>query len=251
MKPQIFNAFPKTRPPLSDDIQQIYAEFYKSNRGGQSRVSNLSQRLESWMHRIIAKKGVTHPGARILDFGSGNFNHFKYEQDYTVYDAVEPFEELYAGHAELDKIDNLYRYAQEIEGNKYDRILSVAVLEHLTDLPREIATCCLLIENRGIFQAGITCEGELAWYLGWRFSSAISFRRKYGLDYSSLMAHEHVNTMREIVEILRTFFDNVRILRSPFPFPIAQLSFYAYIEANSPRLEFAEKYLANTIATEA
>jgi hypothetical protein len=243
MLPNVFESFPKTRPPLPAAIQEIYVEFYKLNRTGESGISAASQWLESWMHRIIAKKGARFPNAKILDFGSGTFNHFKHEKNFSVYDAIEPFEELYTGRDELKEIGSVYNCAQDISGKKYDRVLSVAVLEHLTDLPTEIATCCHLLEKNGVFQAGIPCEGELAWYLGWRFSSAISFKRTYGLDYSVLMAYEHVNKMKEIVEVLKAFFDSVRIIRSPLPFPAPHTSFYAYIEADSPKLDFASSVL--------
>jgi hypothetical protein len=67
MLPSVFASFPKTRPPLPPEIQEIYIEFYKINRTGESGISAASQWLESWMHRIIAKKGIRFPNAQTPD----------------------------------------------------------------------------------------------------------------------------------------------------------------------------------------
>jgi len=114
--------------------------------------------------------------------------------------------------------------------NKYDKIISIAVLEHLTDLPNEIQLCKKLLKDDGIFQVAIPCEGEFAFKLGWMLTTAISFKLKYKLDYSRIIEYEHVNTMNEIITILKHHFNIKKIKRSPFILPFKNLSFYAYLE---------------------
>ena len=195
------------------------------------------------MHKKIAKRGINFANNNVLDFGCGNLNHIDYEKHYDEYDIVEPFQKLFSENPKCDKIRNIYSNIHDIKDRKYDRIFSIAVLEHLEDLPRDVARCCLLMNDDGVLQAGIPCEGELGWSLGWRCSTAISFKMRFGLDYDVLMKYEHLNTIDEIVKVVRVLFDDVTIRRSPFPMPIKQLSFYAYIEAKKPRLPIARALL--------
>ena len=103
-------------------------------------------------------------------------------------------------------------------------------MEHLTDLPNEIQLCKKLLKDDGIFQVAIPCEGEFAFKLGWMLTTAISFKLKYKLDYSKIIEYEHVNTMNEIITILKHHFNIKKIKRSPFILPLKNLSFYAYLE---------------------
>lgn len=119
----------------------------------------------------------------------------------------------------------------------------VAVLEHLETLPRDVARCASLLNPGGLFQAGIPCEGELAWTLGYMLSTGLAFRRKYGLDYQVIMRHEHVNTYADIVAVVGAIFADVTVKRS-FPIPLPQGSFYAYVEAKNPRQDVVARLLA-------
>jgi SAM-dependent methyltransferase len=128
---------------------------------------------------------------------------------------------------------------------KYDRILSIAVLEHLTDLPRVVAAAGIRLRPDGIFQAGIPSEGGVMWGLGWRLSTAIAFRVRTGLAYADIMRHEHVNTASEILAVCRWLFEEVRIQR--FPIGLHHLSFYAVIEGRSPNFERCRELLQDVI----
>jgi hypothetical protein len=78
----------------------------------------------------------------------------------------------------------------------------------------------------------VPSEGTILWGLGWRFTTGLEFRFKYGLDYGVLMRHEHVNTAAEIEGVLRVFFMNVR--RSVLGLS-AGLSYYQFCECTESR----------------
>ena len=117
----------------------------------------------------------------------------------------------------------------------YDGILSVAVLEHLTDLPRILARAGVLLDKGGTFRAGFPSEGGFLWGLSWRMTTGIEYRLKRGLDYGAIMRHEHVNTDDEILSLLHYFFAQVSIRR--FPFPSRHLSLYITAIAREPYLD--------------
>jgi SAM-dependent methyltransferase len=243
----LLQSYPRTRPPLSPEHQGIYVQHHQANRKGKDPAQAAALRLEMWMHRKIA--GAGRPGNEtILEIGAGTLNHVGQEKHCRRYDAVEPFRELYAGSSSLSRIAALYGDIRDVPAeNCYDRILSVAVLEHLTDLPAVVARSAMLLAPNGIFQAGIPSEGGFLWGAAWRCTTGVLFRLRTGLSYASMMRHEHVNSAREIGKVIRYFFASVKVCR--FPLSFHNLSLYTYLEAEEPRKEVCATYL-NRIADE-
>jgi hypothetical protein len=236
--PTYFSTYPRERPQLSPRHSEIYAEQYRINRDGETLADGAAQRLEEWMHRRIASRD----GGPVLELGAGTLNHLRFERNLAAYDVVEPFRELYEGRSELAGVRNVFDTLVDVPADrKYERIVSIAVLEHLPDLPGDLARSALLLDDRGVFQAGIPSEGGFLWWCGWRFSTGLSYYLRTGLDYGVVMRHEHLNNAREIETAVRHFFDNVTIKR--FPTPFHHLSFYAYVEATGPRKDIARRHL--------
>lgn len=230
---KLLDTYPRKRPSLSSRHERIYAEQYQLNRDGARPIENLAQRLERWMHRRVA--GIR--GGPILELGAGTLNHRRYEHTEAIaYDVVEPFRELYAGRSESKEVNAFYDNVADISRDRrYRRIISIAVLEHMVDLPGDVAEAGLRLDDGGVFQAGIPSEGGFLWWMGWRFSTGISYYLRTGLDYGVVMRHEHVNTASEIMAVVRYLFRDVLVSR--FPLPWHHASFYAYIEARNPSLE--------------
>ena len=209
----VFDAFPKIRPPLPPEITKIFAEHYKENREGRTAASSMAQRMESWLHRQVARD-VSSPEAAAkatLELGAGTLNQLRYETLVRCYDIVEPFTELYANSPNLGRVRNIYQDISEVPGNsRYDRITSVATLEHICNLPEVIGRCGLLLAEDGVLRASVPSEGTWLWTLGWRLTTGLEFRLRHGLDYGLVMKHEHVNTAEEIEQVLEYFFGDVR-----------------------------------------
>lgn len=234
----ILDRYPKARPPLPPQYQRIYEREYKMNREGGSLVTRISSKLESWMHRRVADA----PADDVLEIGAGTLNQLQYEAPQRRYDIVEPFAVLYEHRPALARIDNIYTDIAEIPPERrYGRITSVAVLEHLSDLPGIVARSALLLRDEGLFQAGIPSEGGLLWELAWRTTTGVAYWLRNRLDYAVLMRHEHLNTAVEIETVVRQFFGVVQIER--FPMPMRQLSFYSFLAARRPLRERAAAYL--------
>ncbi len=237
----LISKFPKTRPELPPAYQAIFAEEYKSNREGTNLMSAAAQKAESWMHVQVAKGSRSDES--VLEIGAGTLNQLGYETNYDAYDIVEPFEQLYKDQADLSKVRNVYADISEIgeDGNRYDRIISVAVLEHLVELPYALARSALLLKDGGTFQAGLPSEGGFLWGLGWRMTTGLSYRLRNKMSYKVLMEHEHVNNIDEILALVGYFFGSVETRR--FPLPGKHLSLYTYTEGSAPNIERARAYL--------
>ncbi|MHB8060640.1 MAG: class I SAM-dependent methyltransferase [Gaiellaceae bacterium] len=242
-EPRLFEQYPKTRPPLPDRIATIYAEQYRANREGETRASSAAQRMEAWMHRQVARDVLARPDEprSTLEIGAGTLNQLPYEPEVGPYDIVEPFVDLYSGSRSLPRIRDAWSdVAQVPERAIYDRITSVAALEHICNLPEVVARCGLLLSPGGVFRAAIPSEGTFLWALGWRLTTGLEFRLKHGLDYGSLMRHEHVNGAGEIRDVLGFFFERVdcRV------FGLARaVSLYQFYACRNPATDRCSDYL--------
>lgn len=226
---RLLASYPRERPPLSAAHERVYEQEYKLNRRGERAIEGLAKKLEGWMHQQVAR----HRDAPVLEVGAGTLNHLPFEPAVQPYDIVEPFKALYEDSPLLSRVRSAFDSQADIpEGRRYRRIVSVAVLEHMTDLPRELARSGLALEDGGVFQAGFPSEGGLLWWLGWRFTTGMTYYLRTKLDYGVLMRHEHVNQAPEILSLVRYFFEDVAAKR--FPLPHHQLSLYVYIEARHP-----------------
>jgi len=210
-----FNQFPKVRKPLPAEFQLIYEKEYLINRCGKSLVNQIGLYLEGWMHKLIASSSRIKD-EDILEIGAGTLNHIPWEKQYATYDVVEPSRLLIETSDRISAIRKVYQSIADIDGAQmYDRILSIAVLEHLEDLPLDLAQAALLLRQGGIFCAGVPSEGSILWYIAWRFGTGVSFKLRTGLDYSIVMKYEHLNNWFEIEEAVNWFFRDIEIIRVP------------------------------------
>jgi SAM-dependent methyltransferase len=223
-------SYPRQRVPLPEGYPEIMERERLLSRHAETFTTRLSQMMESWMHHQVAKGAGS-----VLELGAGTLNHLPYENS-TVYDAVEPFGRAWADSPHLPRVRALYADTSDVPAaNRYDRVISVAVLEHLTDLPGVLAEAALRLEDGGVFQHGIPSEGCFLWWAGLTFTTGIGFWLRNKMSVHPFMRHEHVNTARDIEAVIRYLFEEVTVRR--FPLPWLHLSFYSFIEARRPRLE--------------
>jgi hypothetical protein len=226
--------------------RERYVLDYVENRDGLTAVTAAVRKMESWMHRRVAAR--QQAGEIVLELGAGTLNHASFETSAARYDFIEPFEALWQGREARRQLNASYNDVDRVPGaNQYDRVFSIAVLEHLTDLPAVLGRCGLLMKEGALFQAGIPSEGALLWGMAWRYVTGVAYRIRTGLDYATLMRHEHVNDADEIVELSRYLFSDVRVSR--FPTPWHHLSVYSYIEARGPLLERCREMVARKADT--
>ncbi len=236
----MFDNYPKSRPKLPKSILSIYKKHYKMNREGKTKASGMAQKMEAWLHRVIASDVRNIHNKKTLEIGAGTLNQLAYEES-DHYDIIEPFTELYSDSKLLSKINNIYKDIDEIDlSQKYDRITSIATFEHITDLPKVVAKSCILLEQGGSLRTSIPNEGSFLWKLGWQLTTGLEFKLKYNLDYGALMKHEHVNNADEIEQILNYFYSQNKCLT----FGIGKtFSLYRYYQSKHPNIELAKAYL--------
>ena len=236
-----FPHFPKHRMELPLAYREIYEQHYLNNREGKYKTTSLSQKLESWMHKKVASD-IQQVGLNLetLEIGAGTLNQLNYEPQVLVYDIVEPFTKLFKHAPQLQRIRRVYDDISEIENQQYDRITTIATFEHIMNLPLVVAQAAsLLKEKTGHLRVAIPNEGTLLWRLGTSITG-FEFKKKYGLDYQTLMNYEHVNTAQEIEEVLEYFFENAKCNVLGIS---KRLAFYRFYDCWTPNKERVNNFL--------
>lgn len=179
------------------------------------------------MHRHVAADSSHNKPT--LEIGAGTLNQLPYEAENPAYDVVEPMPFLYTNSPHRSRVRDVYSDVRLIpDGKRYARITSVAALEHICDLPDIVRRSAEMLTPDGVFRAAIPSEGGFLWWLGWNMTTGLEFRLRHGLDYGVIMRYEHVNTARDIEQVVRSVFPHVRIKT----FGLGRhLSLYRYIEA--------------------
>lgn len=241
----LLSKYPKDRYVLNEKEKALYKQEYLGNRLGSTLFTKISQFLESWMHKQVAKSAKRNQDT--LEIGAGTLNQIPYELESVIFnnfDVIEPQSYLFENAPNKQYLRRIFHDISEIpEDQTYDRIISIAVLEHLTDLPFIIAKSGLLLNNNGVFHHGIPNEGGLLWGMAWRFTTGLSYKLRTGCSYKNLMKHEHVNSAMEILSCLKLFFEKVEVKK--FPTPFNHLSLYVCIRCENPKKALCREYLMN------
>jgi hypothetical protein len=241
MNQSVLSLFPKTRIELPEAYRAIYQQHYFGSRNGQYTIGSVSKTLESWMHHKVAADLTPSSKLSTLEVGAGTLNQLPFEPIVGPYDIVEPFHVLYEGSPGRSRLRNVFDDISEAKNSgPYDRITSIAVFEHIMDLPVVVAQAALLLKSDGTLRVGIPNEDTVLWNLATRICG-YEFKKRYGLEYNIMMRYEHVNTAAEIDGVLRVFFERV----SCKVFGLCKaLAFYRFYECRNPRIDVARDYLA-------
>ncbi len=225
---EIKHRFPKIRPDLPEEYKKIWDEHYLDSRKGRTKVTNISSKMEGWLHRKVSK--TASENRETLEIGGGTLNQLNFENT-KIYDVVEPQHMLYEKENNKNRVRHFYDDISDIKGKKiYDRIISVATFEHICDLPDVIQRSAELLKENGIMSVSIPNEGRFLWHFAYTMTTGIEFKKKWGLDYEIWMRYEHVNTADEIEILLRHYFDKVKVKYCGIG---RTFSFYRYYECEN------------------
>lgn len=227
---KLISTYPRKRPDLPEAYKKIYEQHYEENRNGKTKISFLSSQLEHWLHRKVAKSAGADQ--KTLEIGAGTLNQLDFERS-DIYDIVEPFQKLFQNSPNLKYVRNIYPDISNIHDEQYDRITSVACFEHIENLPEVVVKAAELLKPDGKLCISIPNEGRFLWKFSYTMTTGREFKKRFGLEYETLMRYEHINTADEIEQILRHYFINVKMSL----FGVGKtFSFYRYYECSGVRV---------------
>ena len=218
-----------SKQKLPKEYEKIYKDIYLEYANSNTFIRKIISFFESWYH--IKIRNSHKKAENILEIGAGALNHVKFEKNFTIYDVIEPKKFLFNSSKKKHNnlITNYFADIKDIPKDyKYDKIISIAVLEHVEDLKELLAEIKKRLVKNGSFIVAIPAEGEFLWWLGWRLTSGISFWLKYKLDYGVIMRFEHINKADYIINLLNQYFFINEI--ESFPTNLKNLRLYIYIK---------------------
>jgi SAM-dependent methyltransferase len=218
--------WPKRPPPLTPEQEAAREAF-----------------MLAWHNLLPAKYGIVErfnhgalsrlpPGRkhwRTLEIGAGIGGHLPFEdlsrQEYHALELRDEFCELLSqrpGIAGVHSTD--IEQPTPFDSGSFDRVVAIHVLEHLRDLPRAVVEIYRILADDGIFDVVLPCEGGLAYYIARRISAKPFFEKRFGMSYDPIIANEHVNTLREVLETLEPHFTAETVSRFPLGIPIDSIN---------------------------
>lgn len=199
------NRWPK--PPVVLNRNQVQARE-EWMRYWHEILPNRYAAIERFNHGFPARQHKEQKRIRTLEIGAGLGEHVAWEnldnQDYHLFEYRKDWcEILREKFSQLDVCHGDIQCKTKYEGNFFDRIVAIHVLEHLPDLPLAVDEFSRILKPDGHLDVVLPCEGGWAYEFARQISSARMFKKKFGMDYAPIIRAEHVNTLPEILYVLR------------------------------------------------
>ena len=200
------------KPENEPDIwSSDYSDKYEHLNYG----NNLAGRVLSHSHKLIEKQfdeSVTFE--RVLEVGAGsgvhlNFVRHMYEE-YLITD--QSLEMLKANVSTIEypkkvKLEQADAANLQYDDDSFDRLIACHVLEHINSPQDVLREWARVVKPGGVLSLVLPCDPGLMWRLGRSFGPRKN-SLKSGLDYDYIMATEHVNSITNLVTIIRHYFNN-------------------------------------------
>ena len=191
------------------DIFKKLGEKYKSHCyvGLQGFFMNYGHKnLENF------KKKASHYD-KILEIGAGDTPHYNYVQhSYNEYHIAETSEYAEAFHKENPKVKykiydgKILPYPDE----SFDRIIISHCLEHILSPEEFLFQMMNKLKKGGVLSISLPTDPGIAWRLGRLMVSLFKINKNYpvGSELDYLIATEHVNSIFNLISIIRYHFKN-------------------------------------------
>ena len=194
--------------PNYEEYESKWVSLYNTLNYG----SSLSSRLLHRSHVLAEKKFESKQHLRrVLEVGAGTGAHLECVRhafdEYVItdlrYDMLERAKSQYAG-----RFTNRVSFKQEnaaklsFEDGRFDRLIAIHVLEHLSDPHMVLAEWARVVSPGGIVTIVLPCDPGLLWRMG-RYFGPRRNATKHGLEYDYWMAREHINSAYNLIHLIR------------------------------------------------
>ena len=164
--------------------------------------------------------------SKVLEIGPGTNSHIDYIKhtydNYFIIDTSMSATEFYKDDNRINAI--LYDGIKIPYDNEFfDRIIISHVLEHISNPEDFLFEMINKLKNGGLISISLPTDPGLLWRLGRLFTKYITIKKSYNIstrDFEYMMASEHINSIFNLITIIRYNFKG-KILKEDFlPFKI-------------------------------
>ena len=185
-------------------------KYFKKNNYQEYLYSGILGYLFRYQHKKLSPPHLRKKD-KILEIGPGFEPHIKFVNlTYKEYHCLEinnstELSEYYKNNFPNTFFDNYDGRKLNFPDNTFDRIIISHTLEHILDFENFLNEMLRVLKNESYISIASPCDNGLMWRLG-RFILKKTYHRLKGfeeIDYDYVMAKEHVNTIFQILSVLR------------------------------------------------
>jgi len=189
--------------------------------------------LFRWQHKLLSPK-IYKNCEKVLEIGAGFEPHIKFaELNYKKYYCLEVNKNVdhinYYKNNFPNIIFNTYDGKNlNFEDNFFDRIIISHTLEHIIDFENFLNEMVRVIKPGSVISIASPCDNGFLWRLG-RYILKKTYhkiKKTSEIDFNYFMAKEHVNTIFQIISVLKKKFNIQKELYLPFRIKIVDINLF-------------------------
>jgi SAM-dependent methyltransferase len=193
--------------------------------------SGLLGYLFRWQHKVLSPE-VYKKCEKVLEIGPSFEPHIKYTKlNYKKYYCLEINDGISRKEYYNKKFPNIIYNTYDgkklnFKNNFFDRIIISQTLEHILNFEIFLNEMMRVLKYGCVISIASPCDNGFLWRFG-RFlfkKTYNKFKKINSLEYDYLVAKEHVNTIFQILAILRKKFTIVKEVYLPFKIKIIDLN---------------------------
>jgi ubiquinone/menaquinone biosynthesis C-methylase UbiE len=234
LEAQIVPEKPGFRPlPDFDLMTSAWAGNYDQSNYDDNMASSVLRRS----HMLLEKRfGPDTAFDQVLEIGAGTMVHLGFIRHrfarYVASDGNAALIEAAGRRPQRAGVElrHIAAGALPFDDNSFDRLIATHVLEHIPEPHRVLAEWVRVLKPGGTLSLILPCDPGLAWRLGRHFGPRRRARAA-GLDYDYYMAREHVNSIYNLVQLVRYHFGERSEAWWPFAVPSPDLNLIYCVNA--------------------
>ena len=216
--------------PSFDDYQAKWTAAYERSNYGTGLAAYFLRMSHEWCERRFDRNDHF---ARVLEVGAGTGVHIRSVRhgfdEYWMTDLNRPLLEQIpqSGASTTGRVFVKSEDAAKLSFGErsFDRLIATHVLEHLPSPHQVLREWVRVVRPGGVLSLVLPCDPGLAWRWGRNLGPRRTFTRA-GIDYDYWMAREHINSINNLVSLLRYYFDVVEESWRPCLVPSMDLNLF-------------------------
>lgn len=189
----------------------LITKLYKDANYNKGIMSYVMSKGHSLLEKTYSIN--SHENLNVIETGAGDGIHFQFVnqskiKSYMMLDNSETFInsaiDEYSSNPKCSfKLADAYcNYAED---NFYDRLIACHVLEHLDKPHIYLERWSKIVKSGGVISILLPCDPGILWRLGRTTGIKTKFY-KAGIDYNYWMAREHINSIYNLMSMIRFYF---------------------------------------------
>ena len=187
--------------------------------------------LFRWQHKLLTPK-IYENCEKVLEIGPGFEPHIKFTKlKYNEYYCLEidkniEYKNYYKNNFPHIIFDTYDGKNLNFSDNFFDRIIISHTLEHILDFENFLNEMVRVIKPGCVISIASPCDNGFLWRFG-RYVLKKTYhkvKKVSEIDYNYLMAKEHVNTIFQIISVLKKKFNIQKELYLPFRIKIIDIN---------------------------